>query len=61
VEKFDKPVAVAPLASLQLRKSEKWRAYPAEILPMPFAVMDFELSEPIKKSLIDLVRISHAT
>jgi cystathionine beta-lyase len=60
VEKFDKPVAVPKLSSLQLRKSEKWRAYPAEILPMPFAVMDFELSEPIKKSLIDLVNNSDA-
>ena len=27
---------------------------------MPFAVMDFELSEPIKKSLIDLVNNSDA-
>ena len=60
VEKNSKPVAVPPLSSLQLRKSEKWRAYPAEILPMPFAVMDFELSEPIKKSLIDLVNNSDA-
>ena len=60
VEKNSKPVVVPPLSSLQLRKSEKWRAYPAEILPMPFAVMDFELSEPIKKSLIDLVNNSDA-
>ena len=60
VEKNSKPVVVPPLSSLQLRKSEKWRAYPAEILPMPFSVMDFELSEPIKKSLIDLVNNSDA-
>ena len=60
MEKYNKPVAVPPLSLLQSRKSEKWRAYPAEILPMPFAVMDFELSEPIKKSLIDLVNNSDA-
>ena len=60
MEKNNKSVAVPPLSSLQLRKSEKWRAYPPEILPMPFAVMDFELSEPIKKSLIDLVNTSDA-
>ena len=41
-------------ATLQTRKSEKWRAYAKEILPMPFAVMDYELAQPIKNSLIDL-------
>ncbi len=45
---------------LQTRKSEKWRAYPHDILPMPFAVMDYELAQPIKNSLINLVEASDA-
>jgi len=47
-------------ATLQTRKSEKWRAYAKEILPMPFAVMDYELAQPIKNSLIDLINASDA-
>ena len=51
-------ITVPPLPHLQARKSEKWRAFDHEILPMPFAVMDYELAEPIKQSLINLVENS---
>lgn len=51
-------ITVPPLPHLQARKSEKWRAFDPEILPMPFAVMDYELAEPIKQSLINLVENS---
>lgn len=53
-------IKVAPLAHLQRRKSEKWNAFPQQILPMPFAVMDFELAEPIKKVISDLIADSDA-
>ena len=44
-------ISVPPLAKLQSRWSEKWRAFDPEILPMPFAVMDYELAAPIKATL----------
>lgn len=49
-------ITVPPKAILQSRRSEKWRAYDPEILPMPFAVMDYELAAPIKETLIDLIQ-----
>ena len=53
-------IKVAELQHLQNRKSEKWRAFPREILPMPFAVMDFELAEPIKTAITGLIQDSDA-
>ena len=53
-------ISVPPLSALQGRKSEKWRAFPSDILPMPFAVMDYELAEPIQAALISLVKNSDA-
>jgi len=49
-------ITVPPKTILQGRRSEKWRAYDSEILPMPFAVMDYELAAPIKETLIDLIQ-----
>lgn len=46
------------IQSLQKRTSAKWRAFDPDVLPMHVAEMDFEVSEPIKKSIIDLVSIS---
>ena len=40
--------------------SEKWRAFDPEILPMPFAVMDYELAQPIKEILTTLISNSDA-
>lgn len=53
-------ISTPPLSALQGRKSEKWRAFPPDILPMPFAVMDYELAEPIQAALISLVKNSDA-
>ena len=53
-------ISVPPLSALQGRKSEKWRAFSPDILPMPFAVMDYELAEPIQAALISLVKNSDA-
>ena len=53
-DSIDSPlrISVQPKATLLTRKSEKWRAFDSEILPMPFAVMDYDLAQPIKDSLI---------
>lgn len=48
-------VSIPPLAKLQERKSEKWRAFDHEILPMPFAVMDYEIADSIKIALIEMI------
>jgi cystathionine beta-lyase len=53
-------ISVPPKATLLTRKSEKWRAFDSEILPMPFAVMDYDLAQPIKDSLISLISASDA-
>ena len=50
-----KPIEADSLAQLHKRKSAKWRAFPADILPLPVAEMDFQISDSIKKVLHDLV------
>src|SRR5215207_3552620 len=42
---------VPPLSQLRQRRSEKWRAYPPDVLPLPVAEMDFVLAEPIREAL----------
>ena len=51
-------ITVPALSKLQARMSEKWRAFDPEILPMPFAVMDYELAQPIKEILTLLINNS---
>lgn len=43
---------VAPLSELRRRRSIKWRAHPADVLPLTIAEMDFALAPPI----LDAVR-----
>jgi len=43
--------AAEPLDILRTRTSEKWRHYPADVLPRPVAEMDYPLAEPIKAAL----------
>jgi len=43
---------VAPLSELRQRRSAKWRTYPADVLPLTVAEMDFALAPPI----LDAVR-----
>jgi cysteine-S-conjugate beta-lyase len=42
---------VAPLSELRRRRSVKWRAYPADVLPLTIAEMDFGLAPPIADAL----------
>jgi cystathionine beta-lyase len=46
------------LEQLRARTSEKWRAYPADVLPLFVAEMDYPLAEPIADALIAAVRRS---
>jgi cysteine-S-conjugate beta-lyase len=44
-----------PLESLRRRSSEKWGTYPADVLPMFVAEMDFPLAPEIRAALRDAV------
>ena len=48
-------VVVPSLADLRQRKSEKWRGFPSDVLPLPVAEMDFPIAEPIKAALRDMI------
>ena len=50
-----KPIEADSLVQLHKRKSAKWRGFPADVLPLPVAEMDFPISDSIKKVLHDLV------
>ena len=45
-----------PLSQLQLRKSDKWQSFPADVLPLPVAEMDFEIAQPIRDVLKEMVQ-----
>ncbi|HWU46858.1 MAG TPA: aminotransferase class I/II-fold pyridoxal phosphate-dependent enzyme [Humibacter sp.] len=51
-------VHAEPLDKLRTRTSEKWTAYPSEVLPLFVAEMDYPLAEPIADALIAAVRRS---
>ncbi|MBT2518582.1 aminotransferase class I/II-fold pyridoxal phosphate-dependent enzyme [Streptomyces sp. ISL-90] len=51
-------IAAEPLDALRNRTSAKWRSYPADVLPLPVAEMDYPLAEPVAAALIDAVRRS---
>jgi cysteine-S-conjugate beta-lyase len=44
-------IAAEPLDALRTRTSAKWRLYPADVLPLPVAEMDYPLAEPIAAAL----------
>lgn len=44
-----------PLESLRRRSSEKWGTYPADVLPMFVAEMDFGLAPEIRAALLEAV------
>ena len=48
-------VRALDLQDLRKRKSVKWRQYPADVLPLPVAEMDFPIADSIKSALIDMV------
>ena len=49
---------VNPVDMLRARRSAKWQAYPADVLPLTVAEMDFPLAAPIAASLRDAVERS---
>ena len=51
---------VDPLEVLRQRRSVKWRAYPADVLPLTVAEMDFALAAPIADALHEAVGRSDA-
>lgn len=48
-------VQLITLADLYKRKSVKWRRFPSDVLPFPVAEMDFNIAEPIKDALRDMI------
>ncbi|TAM69410.1 MAG: aminotransferase class I/II-fold pyridoxal phosphate-dependent enzyme [Microbacteriaceae bacterium] len=51
-------VQAEPLETLRTRTSEKWAEYPADVLPLFVAEMDYPLAEPIAQALADAIRRS---
>jgi cysteine-S-conjugate beta-lyase len=43
------------IGELRTHKSEKWRGFPQDVLPLPVAEMDFQVAEPIRKVLLEMV------
>lgn len=46
---------ILTLDELRTHKSDKWRTFPAQVLPLPVAEMDFKVAEPIRKVLLEMV------
>ena len=51
-------LSVDPLEVLRRRRSEKWQTYPADVLPLTVAEMDFALAAPIAEALREAVERS---
>ena len=51
-------VSADSLSELCKRRSEKWRSFPEDVLPLPVAEMDFPIAKPIRDVLIDMVKRS---
>lgn len=54
----DRLVSVPHLSILQTHRSEKWRGFPADVLPLPVAEMDFPIAAPIRSLLTEMVATS---
>lgn len=54
----DHGVKVPSLSELATHRSEKWRAFPPDVIPMPVAEMDFPIAPPIKELLHSMVEKS---
>jgi cystathionine beta-lyase len=53
-------LSVDPLEVLRQRRSAKWQTYPADVLPLTVAEMDFALAAPIAEALREAVQRSDA-
>ena len=51
----DRDLSAHNLAELQTHRSEKWRGFDHDVLPLPVAEMDFPVAEPIKALLSVMV------
>jgi len=51
-------IVVPSLAELQTHRSEKWRGFAHDVLPLPVAEMDFPVADPIREVLLDMVKTS---
>jgi len=51
----DHQVSAHNLAELHTHRSEKWRGFPHDVLPLPVAEMDFPVAEPIRAVLAEMV------
>ena len=48
-------LSVGSLENLHRRTSTKWREFPAEVLPMHVAEMDYEIALPIREKLASMI------
>lgn len=51
------PLSQLSIDELRLRTSQKWRTYPADVLPLWVAEMDVPLAEPVARAITDAVAI----
>lgn len=51
------PIEITAFALEELRthRSEKWRDFPSDVLPLPVAEMDFPIALPIRELLMEMV------
>jgi cystathionine beta-lyase len=49
--------ATVSLLDLRRRRSEKWRAFPADVLPAFVAEMDFALAPPVAAALVEAIEL----
>ena len=54
----DRQITVPSLAELQKHRSEKWRGFSHDILPLPVAEMDIPVAQPIRELLSEMVSTS---
>ena len=54
----DNNVVAPALTELLTHSSEKWRGFPADVLPLPVMEMDFPIAKPIRDVLIEMVNHS---
>ena len=54
----DRQITVPSLSELQKHRSEKWRGFANDILPLPVAEMDFPVAQPIRDLLSEMVTTS---
>ena len=49
-------LSALPLTQLNRRRSAKWREFPSDVLPLPVAEMDFEIAQPIRDVLGEMIK-----